>query len=135
MNADLRLAKIASIQRSIVRAREEFTAAGSGFSEDRTRQDAALMNVLRACESGLDLANVLLRELQLGVPQSSRDSFRLLADAGVIARDLSDGLQRMVGFRNIAVHRYQELNLQIVSAVIQRDLDDLLRFSELVARL
>jgi hypothetical protein len=54
--SDVHLAKIASIQRSVLRAREEFAAAGRDFGRDLTRQDAAMLNVLRACESAIDLA-------------------------------------------------------------------------------
>ena len=96
--SDLHLAKIAAIQRSVTRARQELTAAGEHFVTDLTRQDAALLNVLRACESALDHANVLIRERQLGIPQSSRDSFRLLLEARVIPADVALKLQKMVGF-------------------------------------
>jgi uncharacterized protein YutE (UPF0331/DUF86 family) len=118
-----------------VRAREEFTAAGPNFASDFTRQDAAILNILRACEAAIDVANVLIRERTLGIPQSSRDSFKLLANAHLAPEDLSTRLQRMIGFRNIAVHQYRTLELPIVEAVLQRDLDDLLVFCRTIARL
>ena len=132
--SEIHLAKAASIQRSVGRARQECVAAGERFSEDLTRQDAAVLNVLRACETAIDLANALVRERQLGIPQSNRDSFRLLADAGVISRDLAERLQKMVGFRNVAVHRYRDLDVAVLVSVIRSDLEDLLRFAEGVAR-
>jgi uncharacterized protein YutE (UPF0331/DUF86 family) len=132
--SEIHLAKAASIQRSVARARQEFAAAGERFSEDLTRQDAAVLNVLRACETAIDLANALVRERQLGIPQSNRDSFRLLADAGVIARDLAERLQKMVGFRNVAVHRYRDLDVAVLVSVIRSDLEDLLLFAAGVAR-
>ena len=93
-----------------------------------------MLNVLRACETAIDLANALVRERQLGIPQSNRDSFRLLADAGVIARDLAERLQKMVGFRNVAVHRYRDLDVAVLVSVIRSDLEDLLLFAAGVAR-
>jgi uncharacterized protein YutE (UPF0331/DUF86 family) len=131
----LRLGKVALIERSIVRARVEFAAAGAGFASDFTRQDAAILNILRACEAALDLANIVIRERGLGVPQSSRDSFRLLADARVVPPELSERLQRMVGFRNIAVHQYQNLYTAVVAAILRHDLDDLLRYNRMLAAL
>lgn len=83
----------------------------------------------------IDLANLLIRERALGVPQSSRDSFNLLAEARLIEPALSERLQRMIGLRNIAVHQYQILDLAIVEAVLRHDLDDLLAFCTIVARL
>jgi uncharacterized protein YutE (UPF0331/DUF86 family) len=43
-------------------------------------------------------------------------------------------MKHMVGFRNLAVHDYQRLLLAVAERVIQRDLDDLLAFSEVVVR-
>lgn len=104
-------------------------------SRARTRQDAAILNILRGCELALDLANILVRERALGVPQSSRDSFRLIADAGLVEAELATRLQRMIGFRNIAVHQYQVLDVAIVEEIVRRDLDDLLAFAGTLARL
>ena len=131
----LKLGKVAAIERSVTRAREELAAAGADFARDFTRQDAAILNILRACELALDLANIVIRERGLGIPQSSRDSFRLLADTGLLAVDLSERLQHMIGFRNIAVHQYQTLNLAIVETILRRDLDDVLRYCEVLAAL
>jgi len=39
---------------------------------------------------------------------------------------------KMVGFRNLAVHQYQELDLDLVESVIRVGLDDLLAFAEAV---
>jgi uncharacterized protein YutE (UPF0331/DUF86 family) len=135
VSSPLILGKIAAIERSVKRAREEFAAAGADFRCDFTRQDAAILNILRGCEQALDLANILIRDRKLGIPQSSRDSFKLLADAKLIAPESSDSLQRMIGFRNIAVHQYQAIELAIVEAIVQRDLDDLLAFARTIATL
>lgn len=42
---------------------------------------------------------------------------------------MTASLGRMVGFRNIAVHEYQSLDVTIVVAVIRHELDALLRFA------
>jgi len=40
----------------------------------------------------------------------------------------------MVGFRNIAVHNYQQLNLEIVRAIIEQHLEDFTKFTELILK-
>lgn len=132
---EVALAKVESIQRAVARARQERLTAGPGFAEDLTHQDAAILNVLRACESAIDLANLLVRERRAGLPQSNRESFGLLARAGLISPVLCERLQKMVGFRNVAVHRYRELTPGILEQVIDRSLDDLLEFATVAARL
>jgi len=41
----------------------------------------------------------------------------------------------MIGFRNVAVHQYQTLDMRIAAAVIERDLDDVLAFCQSLAEL
>jgi uncharacterized protein YutE (UPF0331/DUF86 family) len=72
---------------------------------------------------------------RLGIPVSSADAFDLLARAGIVPRDLAERLRRMIGFRNIAVHAYRDLDLAIVEAVIRTGLDDLVALGDAVLAL
>lgn len=124
--------KIATLARCVERARNEYAQAGQAFTQDFTRQDAAILNVTRACEAAIDLANMLVRAKRLGVPGEAREGFALLERDGLLRADLSSRLQRMIGFRNIAVHQYQDLDMRIVESVIRNNLDDLLEFAEII---
>ena len=73
-----------------------------------------------------------IRRRHLGVPNESRDSFTALVRENIIAPDLGDRLKKMVGFRNLAVHQYRELDLDILEAVIRTNLDDLLAFAQAI---
>lgn len=128
---DVVVNKAQSIQRCVKRAREELQGAGDSFDTDYTRQDAAMLNVTRACEQAIDLANHLVKTRKLGVPADSRESFQLLAEAHVLSRDLADRLKRMIGFRNIAVHEYEDLDLEIARSVIATKSEDLVAFSRI----
>lgn len=120
MADDVLLNKAASIERCVRRAREEYERDPATFADDLTRQDAAILNIQRACEAALDMGQHLIRRERLGIPQSARDVFALLAEGGWIGNDLAYALKRMVGYRNIAVHEYQALQLPITVAVITR---------------
>lgn len=124
--------KIAAIVHCVERARFEYAQAGHDFKRNFTRQDAAVLNITRACESAIDLANMLIRKRRIGIPGDARESFALLERARIIDPALSSVLQKVVGFRNIAVHQYQDLDLDIVDSVIRKNLDDLLGFAEIV---
>ena len=130
MRDDVLFNKAATIERCVARAKEEFLAAGEHFATDFTRQDAAVLNVQRACEAALDMGQHLIRREKLGIPQSARDVFALLHAGGWIDLALAVNLQKMVGFRNIAVHDYQTLLIPIVTEVIRHHLDDFLRYSQ-----
>jgi uncharacterized protein YutE (UPF0331/DUF86 family) len=125
--------KAATIERCVARAREEMQAAAD-FAADFTRQDAAILNVERACEAAIGLAMRLVAQRGLGAPVARRDAFYLLSRAGLLPLDLATRLARMVGFRNIAVHAYKALDVALVQEIIASGLDDLLLFSSLMLR-
>lgn len=132
MSEEAAAQKVTAIQRSVSQARKTLDDAGDRFKSDYLFQDAAVLNVIRACETSIDLANMLIREKRLGIPAESRESFSILAREQLIDTELGKRLEKMVGFRNLAVHRYQALNLDIVEAVIRKNLDDLLTFARAV---
>lgn len=132
MADDVLVNKAATIERCVARAREEFEREPATFATDFTRQDAAVLNVQRACEAALDMGQHLVRREHLGVPQSARDVFELLAQGQWIDAQLATNLKRMVAFRNIAVHDYQSLLFPILVNVITEHLDEFLQFTKVV---
>lgn len=132
MADDVLVNKAATIERCVARAREEYHRDVASFATDFTRQDAAILNIQRACEAALDMGQHLIRREKLGVPQSARDVFALLAQGGWVDAALVDPLKRMVGFRNVAVHDYQSLQLPITVRIIEAHLDEFLRYSQAI---
>lgn len=127
---DIILNKIQSIQRCVERAREEYHKRPEDFDADYTCQDAAILNVVRACEQTIDLANHVIKTHKMGIPSSSAESFELLQRKLVLDRHLMKKLKNMIHFRNIVIHNYQQLNLDIVKSVIKSDLNDLVVFCD-----
>ena len=119
---DSTLNKLATIDRCLKRIREVYDLAKEQFDTDYTSQDSIILNLQRACEASIDVANILNKQHSIGIPQSSRDSFELLKKAGIISAPLALSLQKMVGLRNVAVHDYQTLNLEIVKHVVEHRL-------------
>ncbi|MDP2221683.1 MAG: DUF86 domain-containing protein [Hydrogenophaga sp.] len=133
MADDVLLNKAATVERCVARAREEY-AASPDFATDFTRQDAAVLNIQRACEACLDMGQHLIHRDRLGLPQSARDVFALLAQAGWIDTTLQDTMQRMMGFRNLAVHDDQKLLFPILLSVVTVHLNDFLRFTTAILK-
>ena len=92
------------------------------------------MNLQRACEAAIDLGTRLIRTKQLGLPQASREVFALLESAKIIPPEISRSMQAMVGFRNIAIHEYQKINLKIVKSVLDTHLGDFQLFIEAIIK-
>jgi len=134
MESDVVLNKIHIIERCLNRIHEEYANNPENLV-NFTKQDSIILNLQRACEASIDLAMHVVAEKKLGLPQTSRDAFLLLETEGIIPVSLSKRMQRMVGFKNIAVHDYQEINLTILQKIIENHLDDFLQFSKAIIHL
>lgn len=127
MGDDVIYNKIQVIERCINRINEVY---GDDFEslKDYTKQDSIILNLQRACEASIDLAMHIVSEKNLGIPQNSRDAFEVLNENKIIDNNLTKKLKAMIGFRNIAVHNYQAVNLEIVKEIIEGHLDDFKEF-------
>jgi len=124
---DILLAKAAIIERCLHRVDAEYQNDPERL-KNFTHQDAIVLNLQRACQAAIDMAMHIIASEHLGVPSSSAEAFDLLANAGRIDGELAKQLRGMVGFRNIAVHEYQKLDLAILQAVIEQGGDDFSAF-------
>lgn len=127
---DVILNKASVIERCVRRVKEEYAGDVKHLYNDFTRQDSIILNLQRACEASIDLAAFCVKQRKLGVPQSSRDLFDLLAKAGLMTSALASRLQKMVGFRNVAVHDYISIELVIVERIIEEHLGDFSDFAQ-----
>ena len=89
----------------------------------------ACYRLLIAIEAALALCyHVSSRRLRTA-PESYADCFAVLGEAGVVAPDLAERLQRMAKFRNLLVHVYWNLDRRQVHKTMQEDLGDLRAFA------
>jgi len=132
---DIVLNKKESIERCIGQVRTYYALPSAvAFEEDYLKQDAISINLQRACEQCIDLANHTIKARKLGLPKDSRESFRLLATGKIIPHELAKRLEGMVGFRNILVHEYQRMDIGLMIRVIEQHLDDLVEFTNCITR-
>lgn len=127
---DVVLNKKESIERCIRQINLYYSMpSDKSFEEDHFKQDAIAANLQRAAEQVIDLANHVIKKRKLGLPKESWESFVILAREHVIPVELAKKLKGMVGFRNILVHEYQDMDIKIMVDVIEHHLDDLIVFT------
>lgn len=131
---DVLINKTTTIERCVNRIHEVYKGNKQNL-KDFTKQDSIILNIQRACEASIDLAMHIVSERKLGVPKASREAFKLLQDAEIIDATLAKTLMNMVGFRNIAVHDYQALELTILEAILEKHVDDFKDFTKIVLQL
>ena len=108
-------------------------------SVDRLRDDVREKRFVEhtlqiAIQSALDVASHIASDQRLGEPETNRALFQLLARTDVISTDLSHRLAEMAGFRNVLVHGYDDVQVQIVEDVVRNHLGDLDEFVASVKR-
>jgi len=84
------------------------------------------------CNPFADIATHLLSSRELPPPQTMGQAFDQLAQSGIIPPDLAVRLKKAVGFRNVAVHDYEEIDLRIVHAIARNHVDDFEQFARAV---
>jgi uncharacterized protein YutE (UPF0331/DUF86 family) len=124
---DVILNKVTIIERCMKRIHEEYNDTPDNLL-NYTKQDSIVLNLQRICEASIDIAMNIVADKKLGLPQNSRDAFSLLESEGIITSSLSQKMKAMVGFRTIAVHDYQELNLVIVQKILDVHLGGFYKF-------
>ena len=134
--SDILLQKKANIERYIKQAQDYYAVPSEKpLTEDFFKQDAIVINLQRACEQCIDMANHAIRVKKLGWPKESSDSFTLLKKADIIDAELEKKLTGMVGFRNVVTHQYREIDYKRVEAIIKKHADDLIKFASILVAL
>lgn len=130
-NKSVILNKFETIEKCINRINEEYQNNPENLNDYR-KMDMIVLNLQKACEAVLDLAVYIVSTRKLGLPQTKREAFILLEENNIIDSKMSKNMQGMVGFRNIAVHDYKEIDEEILKDVIENHLNDLLDFARIL---
>ncbi|MCK5154363.1 MAG: DUF86 domain-containing protein, partial [Spirochaetales bacterium] len=93
-----------------------------------THIDAMILNIERACQAAIDMAQHLVAVHHAGMPQTSADAFILLKKINIISDDISKAMISMTGFRNTAIHEYQEMDMDILRAIAEKEYKSLIEY-------
>jgi len=85
-----------------------------------------------AIQSTINIAEAVISFKNFRKPTTMAESFIILSEEGIIDREFAEKLIKMVGFRNIIAHDYEELNYDIVYDVLHQRLKDIEKFIEII---
>jgi len=131
-DAALLAKRLAVIDTCVTQLRTMVTA--ESIARDLKEQRFAEHTLQIAIQAALDVASHVVSDRRLGEPRTNRELFDLLARDHWIDDVLADSLRRMVGFRNVLVHGYDEVDLRVVQDVVAHRLVDLETFAAAVRR-
>jgi uncharacterized protein YutE (UPF0331/DUF86 family) len=124
IDRDIVLAKVATIQRCLLRIRQ-VTALDPARLDEQDVEDIFVLNLQRAVQAAIDLGAHVLAANGFEMPATLREIFSTLEQHGSLSAQSSKQMQNMCGFRNIAVHDYQTLSKPILKAILTGHLKDL----------
>ncbi|WP_321532023.1 DUF86 domain-containing protein [uncultured Desulfuromonas sp.] len=129
MDRDVVLNKLESLRRCVARIEDKTPASCRQLADNLDLQDIIVLNLERAVQQCVDIGLHVISDLEIPAPETMAQTFASLERAGCLDATLAGRMTKAVGFRNTAVHAYQEIDWRIVFAIITRHLDDFREFT------
>ena len=104
------------------------------FTRDFKISGAAERYLQVAIECIVDIGNEIISSLQLQRPERYRDIQYILAEAKIIPQTFAETIASMIGFRNLLVHDYASINLNLVYEFLQTKLPDFENLIKYIAK-
>lgn len=125
--------KLESLRRCLKRIETKCPTDAATLVTDIDLQDIVSLNLSRAVQISVDIGAHLIAGMDVPPPDTMGQTFDLLAQEGVLNIELASSLKKAVGFRNIAVHNYENINWGIVHSIVKCHLADFSEFARVVA--
>ena len=87
--------------------------------------EKTLQEMIEIC---MDIGKHIIADEGFGFPEDGKAIFRILAEHDVVSTSTADLLIHMVGFRNLIVHLYETIDVDVVYTIWKKKLGDFDRF-------
>lgn len=85
-------------------------------------------------EAVIDISDQIISEKGFKKPEAYKDSILILAENKVLPATFAEKILPMIGFRNILVHNYLDIDTKLVFKHLQEDLDDFRKFMKFIVK-
>lgn len=99
------------------------------FKKNHRDQKAVQKTLQEMIEICMDIGKHIIADEGFPFPEDSKGIFSVLNEKGIVSDKVLRLMQNMAGFRNIIIHLYEKIDLEIVYAVYKKHLDDFDAFS------
>ena len=120
--------KVDSILRCLNRIHDRIPDSEYDFLRDLDAQDVVILNLTRAVQLCVDIATHILSTTNQPVPSTMAEAFISLERINIISAEIADKMKRSVGYRNVAVHNYDDIDLSITYDIANNHLNDFKEF-------
>ena len=127
--------KLISLNRCLDRIKLHTPATVEALQSDFDAQDIISLNIQRAVQISVDIAAHILAEQLHEQTPTMAETFLTLSKHGLLDSQLASRLAKAVGFRSIAVHEYDTLDMNILYSIITKEIGCFYEFSDTVLRI
>ena len=127
--------KIESLRNCIQRIENKKPFEFETLLDDYDLQDVICLNLERSVQLCVDIAAHIISDSDAKAPDTMSDSFTTLKKLNYITDDVEERMIKAVGFRNIAVHTYQDIDWEIVYSIVTKNLNDFVQFAKEVNKI
>ena len=105
------------------------------LKNDIDQRGAAERYLYLVIQSTIDLAEAIVSFKNLRKPETMSQNFEILSEQGMIDQNLKENLVKMVGFRNIVAHDYEEMDYSIMVNVLKNGANDINNFLKIASEI
>ena len=135
MDKEVLETKLEALIRCVHRIKDQNISTLEELESNLDKQEIIILNLQRAVQICVDIGNHILLDYKTPTPSTMADTFKYLAENKLITEQNALDLGHAVGFRNIAVHQYENIDCNIVFSIITNHLEDFKKFAEAIEKL
>lgn len=135
MDKEVLETKLEALIRCVHRIKDQNILTLNELEENLDKQEIIILNLQRAVQICVDIGNHILLDYKTPTPSTMAETFKYLAQNNLISKDNAEDLSHAVGFRNIAVHQYEDIDCKIIFSIITSHLDDFKTFAGAIEKL
>ena len=135
MDKEVLETKLEALIRCVHRIKDQNILTLEELEANLDKQEIIILNLQRAVQICVDIGNHILLDYKTPTPSTMAETFKYLAQNNLISKDNAEDLSHAVGFRNIAVHQYEDIDCKIIFSIITSHLDDFKTFAGAIEKL
>lgn len=123
-----------NLMRRCVNYLKSADAGSAGLEDNYEMRSAVERNFQLAIESAIDIGEIIISREGFERPEVYRSVFLILGKNGIIPKEFAEEFSQAAGFRNVLVHMYEEVDVDVLHMFLTERLEDFDEFAGHVAR-
>ena len=107
----------------------------SSFQSDKKLRKAIEWSIVSAVEICINIGRHIISEKSYRVPENNREVFEVLQKNNVIDDHTLERMKMAVGYRNMAIHRYGDIDSNTTFIIMKQNYQDIEHFLKIVLQI